>query len=120
MLPLDAWWQKDFTQIHWPTKNLPELFGHDEATLLAFIREYLFISLFNACAESLASENASRLAAIQRAEKNSDSLLTDLNRTFYRLRQSSIDEELFDVIAGFNALSRKRVLVVRQEISNGE
>jgi F-type H+-transporting ATPase subunit gamma len=46
LLPLDAWWQKDFTQIHWPTKNLPELFGHDEATLLAFIREYLFISLF--------------------------------------------------------------------------
>jgi F-type H+-transporting ATPase subunit gamma len=107
LLPLDAWWQKDFTQIHWPTKNLPELFGHDEATLLAFLREYLFISLFNACAESLASENASRLAAIQRAEKNSDSLLTDLNRTFYRLRQSSIDEELFAVIAGFNALSRK-------------
>jgi F-type H+-transporting ATPase subunit gamma len=31
----------------------------------------------------------------------------NLNRTFYRLRQSSIDEELFDVIAGFNALSQK-------------
>lgn len=50
---------------------------------------------------------ASRLAAMQRAEKNIDSLLTDLNRTFYRLRQSSIHEELFDVIAGFNALSQK-------------
>jgi F-type H+-transporting ATPase subunit gamma len=44
---------------------------------------------------------------MQRAEKNIDSLMTDLNRTFYRLRQSSIDEELFDVIAGFNALSSK-------------
>ena len=73
----------------------------------AFIREYLFIALFKACAESLASENASRLAAMQRAEKNIDSLLTNLNRTFYRQRQSSIDEELFDVIAGFNALSPK-------------
>jgi F0F1-type ATP synthase gamma subunit len=30
-----------------------------------------------------------------------------MNRTLYRLRQSSIDEELFDVIAGFNALSIK-------------
>jgi F-type H+-transporting ATPase subunit gamma len=107
LLPLDAQWQKDLAKIHWPTKNLPELFGQDEATLHAFIREYLFISLFKACAESLASENASRLAAMQRAEKNIDSLLTDLNRSFYRLRQSSIDEELFDVIAGFNALSQK-------------
>jgi F0F1-type ATP synthase gamma subunit len=46
-------------------------------------------------------------AAMQRAEKNIDSLLSNLNRTFYRLRQSSIDEELFDVIAGFNALGIK-------------
>ena len=108
LLPLDEQWQKDLAQIHWPTKNLPELFGRDEATLRAFIREFLFISLFKACAESLASENASRLAAMQRAEKNIDSLLKNLNRTFHRLRQSSIDEELFDVIAGFNALSQKR------------
>jgi F-type H+-transporting ATPase subunit gamma len=107
LLPLDPQWQKDLAKIHWPTKTLPELFGQDEATLRAFIREYLFISLFKACAESLTSENASRLAAMQRAEKNIDSLLTNLNRTFYRLRQSSIDEELFDVIAGFNALSQK-------------
>jgi F-type H+-transporting ATPase subunit gamma len=108
LLPLDEQWQKDLAQIQWPTKNLPELFGRDEATLRAFIREYLFISLFKACAESLASENASRLAAMQRAEKNIDSLLKNLNRTFHQLRQSSIDEELFDVIAGFNALSQKR------------
>ena len=99
--------KKTWLKIHWPTRNLPALFGHHKATLRAFIREYLFISLFKACAESLASENASRLAAMQRAEKNIDSLLTNLNRTFSRLRQSSIDEELFDVIAGFNALSRR-------------
>jgi F-type H+-transporting ATPase subunit gamma len=42
---------------------------------------------------------------MQRAEKNIDSLPTNLNRTFYRMRQNSIDEELFDVISGFNALS---------------
>ena len=76
------------------------------STLLAFAREYLFVSLFRACAESLASENASRLAAMQRAEKNIDELLEDLNRTFHRLRQSGIDEELFDVISGFEALTR--------------
>jgi alternate F1F0 ATPase F1 subunit gamma len=65
----------------------------------------LFVSLFRACAESLASENASRLAAMQRADKNIDELLEDLKRTFHRLRQSGIDEELFDVISGFESLS---------------
>jgi F-type H+-transporting ATPase subunit gamma len=105
LLPLDAPWQKNLIQIHWPTNNLPEVFGRNEVTSRALIREYLFISLFKACAESLASENASRLAAMQRAEKNISSLRDNLNTSFYRLRQSSIDEELFDVIAGFNALS---------------
>lgn len=70
----------------------------------ALIREYLFVSLFRACAESLASENASRLAAMQRADKNIDDLLEALNGTYHRLRQSSIDEELFDVVSGFEAL----------------
>jgi len=89
----------------WPTGNLPEVMGETTATLRALIREYLFISLFRACAESLSSENASRLAAMQRADKNIDELLEDLNGAFHRLRQSGIDEELFDVISGFEALS---------------
>jgi F-type H+-transporting ATPase subunit gamma len=89
----------------WPSKRLPEVLDGGTAPLLAFVREYLFVSLFRACAESLASENASRLAAMQRAEKNIDELLEDLNRSFHRLRQSSIDEELFDVISGFEALA---------------
>jgi F-type H+-transporting ATPase subunit gamma len=32
-------------------------------------------------------------------------LMEDLTGTFHRLRQSGIDEELFDVISGFEALS---------------
>jgi alpha-D-glucose phosphate-specific phosphoglucomutase len=58
------------------------------------------------CAESLASENASRLAAMQRADTNIDDLLETLHGTFHELRQSGIDEELFDVISGFEALSK--------------
>jgi len=101
LLPLDTKWQRSSAALPWPTGNLPETIGEIEA---AMIREYLFISLFQSCAESLASENASRLAAMQRAEKNINDLLEDLNRSFHRLRQSSIDEELFDVVSGFEAL----------------
>ena len=104
LLPLDETWIRNLAKISWPTKNLPEVMNSRKQTLRALVREYLFVTLFRACAESLASENASRLAAMQRAEKNIDELQEDLNRTFHRLRQSDIDEELFDVIAGFEAL----------------
>jgi F-type H+-transporting ATPase subunit gamma len=105
LLPLDASWQRHLAELPWPTKSLPEVMGGEADTLRALVREYLFVSLFRACAESLASENASRLAAMQRAEKNIGELLEELNGSFHRLRQSGIDEELFDVIAGFEALS---------------
>ena len=106
LLPLDETWRRKLAEHPWPTGNLPEVIGSGTATLRALIREYLFVSLFRACAESLASENASRLAAMQRADKNIDELLEHLNGTFHRLRQSGIDEELFDVISGFEALSK--------------
>jgi F-type H+-transporting ATPase subunit gamma len=102
---LDEAWLHSLTQISWPTKKIPEVLGSRVKTVQALIREYLFVSLFQACAESLASENASRLAAMQRAERNIDQLREDLQKTFYRLRQSKIDEELFDVISGVEALA---------------
>lgn len=106
LLPLDAIWQQSLTQVTWPTKILPEVLNDLPATLRSLIREYLFISLFRACAESLASENASRLAAMERADKNIEDLLENLQGSFHRLRQSSIDEELFDVVSGYEALSK--------------
>jgi F-type H+-transporting ATPase subunit gamma len=106
LLPLDETWRRKLAALPWPAGNLPEVIG-GAATLGALIRGYLFVSLFRACAESLASENASRLAAMQRADKNIDELLEDLNRTFHRLRQNGIDEELSDVTSGFEALTPK-------------
>jgi F-type H+-transporting ATPase subunit gamma len=107
LLPLDEEWRRKLAGLPWPTKNLPEVMGGGTGTLRAFISGYLFVSIFRACAESLASENASRLSAMQRADKNIDELLEDLNRTFHRSRQNGIDEELFDVVSGFEALTTK-------------
>ncbi len=108
LLPLDETWRRKAAVPPWPTGDLPEIVGGGNATLRALIREYLFVSLFRACAESLASENASRLAAMERADKNIDELLENLRSTFHLLRQSSINEELFDVISGYEALSTKQ------------
>jgi F-type H+-transporting ATPase subunit gamma len=108
LLPLDTQWRLSLAKVRWPAANLPEVIGGGTVTLRALVREYLFISLFRACAESLASENASRLAAMQRADKNINDLLEQLHGSFHQLRQSSIDEELFDVISGFEALGGSR------------
>ncbi len=104
LLPFDRNWQQGLAAIRWPTCNLPQVMDGGTAALRALIREYLFISLFRACAESLATENASRLAAMERADKNINELLEQLHGSFHRLRQTGIDEELFDVISGFEAL----------------
>ncbi len=104
LLPLDEQWRRELIKTRWPTKNPPQVINGGKFTLRALVREYLFVSLFRACAESLASENASRLAAMQRAEKNIGELLDNLTRTFHRLRQSSIVEVLFDVFSGYESL----------------
>ena len=104
LLPLDEKWRQSLSELKWPTKLIPQIIGGIKPTLLALISGYLFVSLFKACADSLASENASRLAAMQRAEKNIEELLDELSHKFHSLRQSSIDEELFDVVSGFEAL----------------
>ncbi len=108
LLPLDEKWEQHFMKLKWPTTLIPQIAGSSKNTLLALIHEFLFATLFKACAESLASENASRLVAMQRAEKNILELLDTLSHQYHQLRQGLIDEELFDVISGFEALKNKR------------
>ena len=105
LLPLDKSWRSQMVQLAWPTKTSPEVLGPGPATLLDLVGEYLFVGLFRACVESLASENASRLAGMQRADKNIEEMLATLNGQYNHLRQTSIDEELFDLISGFEALA---------------
>uniref|UniRef100_E6QTJ5 Putative ATP synthase gamma chain (ATP synthase F1 sector gamma subunit) AtpG n=1 Tax=mine drainage metagenome TaxID=410659 RepID=E6QTJ5_9ZZZZ len=105
LLPLDDVWQKTLVETPWPSRRLPEVMGDRLLTLRALVREYLFVSLYRASTESMACENASRLAAMQRADKNIDELLGEFKRDYYLARQENIDEELFDVIAGFETQS---------------
>lgn len=106
LLPLDRGWLQGLKEAPWPTRMFPELWDGPRETFEALIREYLFVSMFKACARSGASEQATRLAAMQRAEKNINELLDDLRRVFHQSRQNAIMEELFDVIAGFEVLRR--------------
>ncbi|MDQ2823088.1 MAG: F0F1 ATP synthase subunit gamma [Pseudomonadota bacterium] len=103
LLPLDDAWRRALLARPWPTRAIAQVLPAGDATLRACMREYLFVALFRACAASLASENAARLAAMQRAEKNIGESLEVLRQTFHRQRQGAIDDELFDLVAGFEA-----------------
>lgn len=107
LLPLDAGWRAGLAARPWPGKQLPQVVGAPAATLAELLNEYLFVSLYRACAESQASENAARLAAMARAEKNIGTLIDTLERDYHRQRQSSVDAELFDLVAGFEALATR-------------
>lgn len=104
VLPLDFAWLLRTQSIKWPTRYIPEVFCSLPLSRQKLLQEFVFISLYNACIASLASENMSRMMAMQRAEKNISELIDILRNTFHRLRKEGIDAELFDVIAGFESL----------------
>jgi F-type H+-transporting ATPase subunit gamma len=69
------------------------------------VQQRLFVVIYRALAESLASEHASRLMATQAAELNIEERCDSL-RELYRLRrQQTITRELLDVVSGYEAVS---------------
>ncbi len=104
LLPPDERWLRHMAGQKWPGRCLPMVAAPWEQSFPALINEYLFVTLFRGFATSLAAENAARLAAMQRAEKNIEELQADLQSRYHALRQTVITEELFDIISGFEAL----------------
>ena len=69
------------------------------------VRHYLFVGLYRSCAESRASENASRIASMQTASKNIERRLHELRQEFNETRQAAITEEILEIATGFEALN---------------
>ncbi len=92
------------TRLKWQSRSLPTFTMSTEQLLSSLLHQYFFVSLYRACALSLAAENTSRLAAMQAAEKNIDERLSRLKTAFQQERQAAITEELLDIISGFKAV----------------
>jgi F-type H+-transporting ATPase subunit gamma len=92
----------------WASRNLPMFTMSPDLLSSALFRQHFFISLYRACAESLASENASRLVSMQIAEKNIQERLAELKTQFQQERQTKITEELLDIVSGFEALKNEQ------------
>ena len=107
ILPLDEVWKKELLDAPWPTQQIPEIIGDEEKIFTKILREYLMVGFSRTIAETLACENVSRFLSMQRAEKNIDDVRNELRQNFNLFRQNAIDDELFDVIGGFSALSNE-------------
>jgi F-type H+-transporting ATPase subunit gamma len=105
LLPVDRAFLERLASREWQSRTEPTFTMESDDLLMALIREYLYVSLVRACAESLAAENAARLSAMQSAERNISDRLDELRRAHRRARQSAITTELLDIVGGFEALS---------------
>jgi F-type H+-transporting ATPase subunit gamma len=103
MLPVDLENLRE-TRLKWQSRSLPTFTMPAGRLLSALLRQYFIVSLYRACALSLAAENTSRLAAMQAAEKNINERLDQLKVVYQHERQAAITEELLDIISGFRAV----------------
>lgn len=108
LLPFDHERLRELSARSWPGPTIPTHTMDRNRLFSLLIRHSLFASLYLALAESLAAENASRLASMQAAEKNIGERLDELNLLFRDMRQGAITEELLDIVAGFEAMTSGR------------
>ncbi len=106
MLPVSLSSLKE-KRLAWQSRSLPTFTMPAGQLLSALLRQYFFVSLYRACALSLAAENTSRLAAMQAAEKNINERLDELKTAYQHERQGVITAELLDIISGFKAVRSK-------------
>lgn len=108
LLPIDDAHLRRLAAIPWRPRALPMVAGDWQAVFAAIVRQHLFVTLHRAVTLSLASEHASRLTAMQAAERNIDERLQTLRSHYHRERQAAITTELIDIVSGYEALTDSR------------
>jgi F-type H+-transporting ATPase subunit gamma len=105
LLPIDLAQFRPPHRPRWPGRSLPLYPTTRQELLAALLRQHFFVALHRAVTESLASENASRLVAMQAAESSIATRLEELRTLFRSQRQHAITAELLDLVAGCEALT---------------
>ncbi|MDX1640012.1 MAG: F0F1 ATP synthase subunit gamma [Balneolaceae bacterium] len=108
VLPIDRDWLETLREKPWPTNQLPKFTVSPEVLLSVLVRQHIFVSIYKSFAESLSSEQGSRLQAMQVAEQKIQDRLSTLNREYHQKRQSEITEEISDIMAGFELLREEQ------------
>jgi F-type H+-transporting ATPase subunit gamma len=90
-----------------PSPNLSAVVEYepDEETILAeLLPRNIAIQLFRAMLENAASEQGSRMTAMDNATRNAGDMINRLTIQYNRTRQAAITTELIEIIAGAEAL----------------
>lgn len=77
----------------------------DEEALNLLIPKYITSLIYGGLIESVASENGARMQAMDSATNNAEEMISSLTLQYNRARQSSITQELTEIIAGANAIT---------------
>lgn len=68
------------------------------------IPKSLKIQFYKALRDSFASEQGARMTAMQKATENADQLIKELNLNYNKARQTTITNEILEIVSGANAL----------------
>lgn len=104
LLPFDTARMRELAGRPWPGRSLPTYTVGGAELLASLVRQSVFTGLNRSIAQTMASVAASRLAAMDSAQRDIEERLEELNRERHRLRQSAVTEELLDVVSGFEAM----------------
>ncbi len=77
----------------------------EEGALDLLIPKYITSLIYGGLIEAVASENGARMQAMDSATSNAEEIIDDLTLKYNRARQSSITQELTEIIAGADAIS---------------
>ena len=69
--------------------------------------KYVLIMIYRCILDSLASEHAARMVAMQNATDNAKELVDDLTLDLNKARQEAITSELLDLVGGMSAIENK-------------
>ncbi len=72
--------------------------------VLDFAPKFILTIIFGAILDSLASEHAARMVAMQNATDNANELVEDLTLDLNKARQETITSELLDLVGGMSAI----------------
>ncbi len=90
-----------------PTDAVPaavEYEPDEEAILAELLPRNLSVQIFRALLENAASEQGSRMTAMDNATRNAGDMINKLTITYNRTRQAAITKELIEIISGAEAL----------------
>lgn len=86
-------------------KAVLEFEPETEEAVDLIIPKYITSLIYGAMIEAVASENGARMQAMDNATSNADEMINQLSLLYNRARQSSITQELTEIIAGAEAIS---------------